>query len=265
MDQRCFPSWDISEHNGPPKATISVRNLQTSSICAKDAWGRTGTDKPILVTSTVSLHDYFQSASSVDEVDNSTIHYGILSKGILAAIDGHFTRAVNPSGDVSSLELSLLLDHIMLQLMGFELDGARVMRPVTPILMPAKVQSVYLQIMLPKSSLSGSGVSLTATTHYHRSLHTMVPRPPVPHSLVLRLHDLRISTLIGVHPYERLNKQMVIANVEIEQWDLRNDEYNELEQIVVRVCFPLPIHVSSMFLLGRCLSPSYNIHLKNKS
>jgi len=52
---------------------------------------------------------------------------------------------------------------------------------------------------------------------------------------ILKLHDIRIPTLIGVNANERLAKQMVISNVEIDGYFLYNiDLYHKLEQIVVK-------------------------------
>ena len=50
----------------------------------------------------------------------------------------------------------------------------------------------------------------------------------------LKLHGLRIPTLVGVNPNERLAKQIVSVSVEIDR--TREDRYAQLEELVVKVC-----------------------------
>jgi len=88
---------------------------------------------------------------------------------------------------------------------------------------------IELQIKLPKAALGGRGVSLRTIVFYEPQ-----SQRPTGYSLTLKLHDLSIPTLIGVNAFERLAKQIVIANVEIDRWDYRIDAFNELEQIVVK-------------------------------
>jgi dihydroneopterin aldolase len=58
----------------------------------------------------------------------------------------------------------------------------------------------------------------------------------IPYSSVLKIHDMRIPTLIGVNKNERLARQIVVVNVEIDPYVCKeHDCYNELEQIVVKV------------------------------
>ncbi|KAK3360010.1 hypothetical protein B0T25DRAFT_534512 [Lasiosphaeria hispida] len=79
------------------------------------------------------------------------------------------------------------------------------------------IPSLLLTITLPKASLLGSGVSLTATSVFGE---------PAPLSAVaLRLDSLRVPTLVGVNSNERLAKQIV--------WTSK-DFYTELETLVVQ-------------------------------
>jgi dihydroneopterin aldolase len=218
-------SWEANQRNGQPKAAIRVRNLQASSKAGKDAWGRTGILQPVLISASVSLHDHFQSASEDDEVDTSTIHYGVLSKTILEAV-----KLFNEAEFEEASNLRDLLDHILPKMAEWNVDRINIDDCSPPILDARKVRSTELKVMLPKASLSGHGVSLRAIACYDRESadHTG-------YSLALKLHDLSIPTLIGVNSNERLAKQIIIANIEIEEWDLRFDAYNELEEIVVKV------------------------------
>ena len=60
------------------------------------------------------------------------------------------------------------------------------------------------------------------------------------YSMTLKLHRLRIPTLIGVNSNERLAKQIVLSNIELDFWSMASDLYNELEEIVVKVVLFIP-------------------------
>lgn len=85
---------------------------------------------------------------------------------------------------------------------------------------------------LPKASLvGGGGVSLTATGRFDVEGGGMM----VESAFALRIHDFRLPTLIGVNSNERMAKQVVIANVEVDRLDDDADTYCELEQVLVKV------------------------------
>ncbi|CAG8955473.1 hypothetical protein HYFRA_00010340 [Hymenoscyphus fraxineus] len=224
-----LPSWELQSLVGQPPAKIHVRNLQTSMKIARDAWGRYEKEQPVLVSVAVSLRHAFESASAQDEVTNSTVHYGTLSKAVLRACQ-YFSEI--PVELVPSYEkkeataLSTLVTSIRDSLIHTEDEAAKPHpNPPRPLLTPSTVTCLEVQIMLPKALLLGSQVSLTQSTFFD----TQVARHA---SCALGLHDLRIPTLIGVNPNERLAKQIVIANISIEQWNNATDCYNELEQVV---------------------------------
>lgn len=236
-------SWEAKHRDGEPRATIRVRNLQASSTVGKDAWGRYGISKPILISAAVSFHDKFRVAVADDKLNDSTLHYGMLTKEILVST-AMFNETV-PGHPEGKAGLTAFLNQLLLFLAGRELGGLSWGEGREPVLTPMAglVKSVEFQIMLPKASLSGSGVSLTCIACYERTATPLdftaleKARTPIAHALKLKLHDLVIPTLIGVNAYERTAKQMVVANVEIDEWDLAYDSYNELEQLVVKVSF----------------------------
>jgi len=85
-----------------------------------------------------------------------------------------------------------------------------------------------LMVLLPKASLLGSGVSMTACVSGDDIKYG-------PHfTVALKLHDLQIATIIGINSNERLSKQIIIANIELERFNLELASYEELEQIVVK-------------------------------
>jgi dihydroneopterin aldolase len=216
--QKLLPTSTIHTHSTTSPAVIHVRNLQTTLPIATDAWGRKGKLQPVLISCSVYLREGFVEASERDEVTGgSTVHYGSLSKGILAGCEGFKTGA----------SLRKTVQGIRESLVGQEGNS----------LLTSKILNVLtITITLPKASLLGTGISLTQSTTYEASSPGFTGV-----SYALRLHDLKIPTLIGVNANERLAKQMVVANIEIDRWQKPEDCYVELERIVVSVC--------SLFLL----------------
>jgi dihydroneopterin aldolase len=221
-------SWEIAIAAGEPHSTIRVQNLQSVVQVGRDAWGRTGKAQPILISATISLREPFDKASTEDSVNNSsTVHYGILSKAILDAVESFSSKDPNHT-------LRALLTHILCHLTGAGLDAeessSRRVNP-SPVLEVTALKSLELKLVLPKASLIGSGVALSGTVLYAGSGNAEA------HSTSLKLCGLRIPTLIGVNPNERLAKQIVVTNIELDLWSATSDLYNELEEVVVKVCY----------------------------
>lgn len=232
-------SWDIVIAAGEPHSTIRVQNLQSVVEVGRDAWGRTGKVQPILISATVSLREPFDKASTDDSVNNSsTVHYGILSKAILDAVESFSLKEPDHT-------LRALLSHILRHLTGRGLDaGEFTSNRVNSsfVLEGAALKSLEIKLTLPKASLIGSGVVLSGTVLYAGSGNAEA------HSSSLKLCGLRIPTLIGVNPNERLAKQIVVTNIELDLWSATSDLYNELEEVVVKVCY-------SSFILRLALIP----------
>jgi len=100
---------------------------------------------------------------------------------------------------------------------------------IEPLLKNVAIRLFELEILLPKASLLGSGVSLKGSFGYE-----VGNEGPSAYSMVLRLRELRVPTLVGVNPNERLAKQMVYVGVEMQRWDWMVDEYCALEEVVVK-------------------------------
>ena len=222
-------SWAFAATSGESLATIRVRNLQTT-VEMKNAWGSRWEKQPGLISVSVSLRTPFKTAEEEDAVDASTIHYGTLSKAIL--------EAIGKSSDGNSYPPSSLkefLDYIGGHLTSFTIDGKSNANPAfindwKPILDTSMIRSLELKIMLPKASLLGTGVSLVGSCSFSK-----VDGRPENYSLALHLHSLRVPAIIGVNPNERLAKQIVVADIEVDQWTTtRDDLYPHLEEIVVK-------------------------------
>jgi dihydroneopterin aldolase len=219
--------WELAQTAGEPHSVIRVRNLQTSLKVGKDAWGGEGKLQPVLISATVSLRKPFESASTEDAVTKSTVHYGILSKAILDACT-KFSE-----GNSAVLTLRAFLTSLLVHL-------TESSPPTIPVIPKAILRSLEVKITLPKASLIGTGVSLTSALTYNAKNDGISAG-----SSVLALHELRIPTLIGVNPNERLAKQIVVANIQLDPWVSEKDVYNELEEIVVKAW---SIHIFRSFI-----------------
>lgn len=239
-------SWGLSQALGQPPAKVSVRNLQAIIRVGKDAWGREGKVQPVLISATVSLRKPFGDASVQDKVNASTIHYGTLSKAILEAAQGFHDKGGVETAQGKKSSVKALMDHIQDKLTSFTLDGRPYFgyslppsaRPddddVTTFLDRSLVSSLELEVTLPKALLnSTTGVSRIITTILGQLDKIREYEENWGMNIVLR--DLQVSTLIGVNSNEQLAKQLVIANIEIDLWLTKQDVYNELEEVVVKV------------------------------
>jgi hypothetical protein len=99
-----------------------------------------------------------------------------------------------------------------------------------PLITCSMLNSLSLEIVLPKASLLGEGVSLKGDFVYDEEHHG-----PSAYSMVMKLRELRVPAIVGVNGNERKAKQVVVCSVEMERWDRMVDAYNELEEIVVKV------------------------------
>jgi hypothetical protein len=88
-----------------------------------------------------------------------------------------------------------------------------------------------MTLKLPKASLLGGCVSLTWEELYGAG-------EPRVQASTLKIHGLRVPTLIGVNDNERKANQVVVANVEVDKLTDRHDAYCQLEETIVEVRLP---------------------------
>ncbi|KAJ0340736.1 hypothetical protein COL922a_003111 [Colletotrichum nupharicola] len=231
---RLASSWQVRAEAGEPFAVIRVRDLQGTIQAGTDAWGRENKSQPVRVSAELSMASPFDAASSSDRVSDDTVHYGLLAKAILSSLGG-INKKAQSAGKPSHIRLRDAVGQIWADLTGLSLDGQCV---------PAEEGSVgflrdrlslvrfmNLNVTMPKASLLGSAVSLSASAVFSPQGGTS---PVDVRSSCLRLHDLRVPTLIGVNDNERLARQILAADVEIEQFDVSEDVYVGIESIVVK-------------------------------
>lgn len=246
------------EQVGAPHSVISVRNLYFSGKVGKDAWGRKDIAQPVLLSAKVSLENPFSSAAKEDDVDQSTVHYGVLSKELLNS-SARYERL-----EVGFGKLGSIMDFVAFLIS--DLTGSRMFGSSRSITFSNWAHSqekreqhllgerdcglsrayrmLEVSALLPKATLLGEGVSVTMKLANLGPIHTH-PNPIL--AIVLRLHNLQVATIVGINPNERLSKQNVVANIELDGYGpcLINrgegeypfhDDYEKLEQLVTKVC-----------------------------
>lgn len=218
---------------GDSPAVVRVKNIQSTIQGPSDAWGRPNRPQPISISVTVCMNKSFASTSTSDALASDTVHYGLLSKAILATL----TRLDAQRSNNHALTLPDVLENIWIDLTGQDTFGLSVNDDKgSPFLKLAFVKSLEVSVCLPKASLQGGGVSVTGTGVFAAGKMDM-------RGMKLGIHDLRIPILIGVNSNERCAKQGVVANIEVERFDEVVDSFCLLEDVIVKVCYEV-IHVA---------------------
>lgn len=233
-------AWAAKSLAGEPVSVVRVRNLQAVTRAGVDAWGRPGKPQPMLVSAELSFRHQFSQAPAEDRLGADTVNYGTLSKAILRTLE-------NPRPDAEALGLGDVVNQIWLELTGCtvgqnppavpEETTAGSPRPLVDL---SVLRFMSVTLTLPKASLLGQGVSLTASSVFGL-------RGPGAGAFVegyattLRLIGLRVPTLVGVNANERLAKQVVVADVELDKVNPSSSVYTFIEDRVVKARL-LPQH-----------------------
>lgn len=247
----------LLQGGGEAHSIIRVQNLSTQALVGGSIWGVPSEDghrnifQPLLISSTLSLREPFTSAAQSDSINNSTVNYSTLSKEILKVIASRRPDLPH-SNEFQGLQMDWTLYELVkwmhLWLTGYSPLG---IRPTTsfvsryldggcpclteegnqaykpPLLDIKGLFELGFTLFLPKATLLSSGVSLTTSSMYFPS---NVLRS------TLKIHGIRVPTLIGVNRKERLAKQLLVVSVEVDPYICQEgDYYNELEQIIVKV------------------------------
>ena len=265
-------AWRARAEAGEPVAVVRVRDLQGQGAVpvGRDAWGRPGRPQPVLLSAEVSFARPFGAASEGDRLGAETVHYGTLSKSLLAGLElcrqGEEAKVKagveegreggGGGGEATPLLASSdVFELLWVRMTGRVVDGSRVELPPdqVPFLPdPARLRALSLTLRLPKASLLGAGgVSLTTTACFREGpggegggkggdekegKGKRTGNPLSAYSRTLRLHGLHVPTLIGVNENERKARQMVVADIEIDRYDVLGDDvYADLERTVVEV------------------------------
>jgi dihydroneopterin aldolase len=183
---------------------ITVQNLEVVANAGLDAWGRKKTQRAF-VTVTLALSKHFETAAKADALDNSTVHYGKLSKDIQAAVQAE-------KNWLSTFDFASRIEKRALETAG-----------------QTNIFSSEVNVFYPKGSLLGDGAG-HARLAIDEEDGTFI-------SPVLYLQNLRIPCIIGVNSNERLQKQSVVVNIWIEYVYHHEglDDYTKLETVIVNV------------------------------
>lgn len=259
-------SWRARADAGPPVATVRVRNLASAIPVGRDAWGRAGKVQPVLLSSEVSFAHPFSGADAgsksgeTDRLDEGTVHYGTLSKTLLGSLElwgrgggggGEAevvvatTASKKKEAKVEGPRTADVVELLWARMTGRVVDGSRVVLPLdqVPFLDAARLRSLSLTVSLPKASLLGAGVSLTTVASFRGDElkngddeDKDTNRNPLrSYARSLRIQGLHVPTLVGVNSNERKAKQMIVAEVEIDRFDVADDIHSDLEKLVVDV------------------------------
>ncbi|SPQ18214.1 e74de566-e9c7-4ebf-9317-cd7f71053182 [Thermothielavioides terrestris] len=244
---------EVSEE-GYHKSTVQIRNLATVlQRAGRDAWGRAGKAQPARLSAEVAFAAGFAAAAAGDALGaGDTVHYGVLSKAVLACVarfeaqqrqqqqqqqqqrgEGEVILAGGEGqeeglGQAREGTVRELLQALWAELTGLGLDGGEPRKEA--FLDLGKVRLLSVAVALPKASLLGEGVSLTASAVFEEGTGRMEAR-----AVALEISRLRVPTLVGVNANERLAKQFVLTTVTIDGFDGAEDAYTEIEAVVVKV------------------------------
>ncbi|KAK3676765.1 hypothetical protein LTR78_003542 [Recurvomyces mirabilis] len=188
---------------------ISIRHLQLPhGVIAPDIWSKFK-DQPVLLNIKLELKNTFTSAASLDELDESTIHYGILAKKIRAA-----------SQQDQTLSQLLTAVHDVITSMGRKESGRFIL---------ARSE---IEVEMPKASMHGEGATLLRTMTCDKLGKQQEE------TNLFSIKDVKIMTLVGVNAIERSARQPVVANMTLSTSSLQTEGMNsffELEGKVVQI------------------------------
>jgi dihydroneopterin aldolase len=194
MDNHVFnppasiPSPENTTQTPETQAVVSIRNLQLpSGVIAPNIWHETK-EQPALATVSLWLRESFTSAASQDALDDSTVHYGELSKRV---------RAIYESKDGQRSALDGM----------FQAAEHMARKPKSDRFVAKRIAA---RLTLPKASAFGEELAMSEVRLYDEK-GTMTPL-----FATFSCKDLRIPTLIGVNAYERKGRQPLVVNFAID-------------------------------------------------
>ncbi|KAK4950590.1 hypothetical protein LTR66_013917 [Elasticomyces elasticus] len=184
---------------------ISVRNLKITLQHSTDAWQRSA-KQPAHLSVSLSLREPFASAASSDTVDDSTVHYGKLSKALLRK----FSETPGSSATTGIWRAFSAIEDALLE----------------EVASKEALMNVLVELMLPKGSMFGDGVALSRYVSYGE---VKVEK------YVMQLKDVRIPTLVGVNPHERQMKQPLVVNLWLyDVAETALDKFSDLERMLIK-------------------------------
>lgn len=179
------------ETEGEPKHLdkILIKNLVLKNVTGVDSWQRLKS-QPVVIS--VWLYTDITAAGNSDHVTNS-IHYG------------HVTKAITKLAETSTFKSIEALGHAILRLCCVDF----------------KAERTAVRVEQPKALLhaAAAGVQLSRTRADFESIQengeTLGDISGLGVDDMVFVKDLRLSTIIGVNPWEREEKQVVLINLTV--------------------------------------------------
>ena len=228
MDNHVFdppasiPSPENTSETPATQAVVSVRNLQLpSGVIAPNIWHEIK-EQPALASVSLWLRESFTSAASQDALDDSTVHYGELSKRVRANYE-------NKDGQRSALNgMFQGAEHM-----------ARKPKPDGNDKFVAK--RIAARLTLPKASAFGDELAMNEVRLYDET------GMKTSGFATFSCKNLRIPTLIGVNAYERKGRQPLVVDCAVDLVGRLGGSVMEemeilfpLERDLVDVSLPIP-------------------------
>ncbi|RUS19188.1 Dihydropteroate synthase-like protein [Endogone sp. FLAS-F59071] len=196
---------------------ILVKNLVVRTIIGVDSWERI---KRQPVTINLCLYTDISGAGASDHVTKS-IHYGLLTKAVEKFAEGANFRSVEALAhaivkicikDFNAAKATVRLEkpRALLHATSAGVEITRTAEDLAYILQEEKIameSTTSAAKGVPSSSTEGSAPAAEVSTDGSRS-------GSGDHDIIF-VKDLRLSTIIGVNPWEREEKQVVILNITI--------------------------------------------------
>lgn len=173
---------------------ILIKNLVLKNVTGVDSWQRLKS-QPVVIS--VWLHTDITTAGNTDHVTNS-IHYG------------HVTKGITKLAEKSSFKSLEALAHAILRLCCVHFGA----------------EKTTVKIEQPKALLhaAASGVQFSRTRQDFQGddqiIETLGSVSQLGYEDLVFVKDLKLHTIIGVNPWEREEKQVVVINLAIYPSDL---------------------------------------------
>ncbi|KAF2756283.1 hypothetical protein EJ05DRAFT_478293 [Pseudovirgaria hyperparasitica] len=178
---------------------VIVKNLRVTANAGYDSWGREKS-QPALISITLTLDQQFASAAQTDTVDGSTVHYGKLSKRLMATV-GELSGEWRRTWDLADF----------LYEAATEVAGSS-----------QRLAACEIEICYPKASMLGEGAGARYCFLNDGAM-----------SCTVFLRNVRVPCIIGVNSHERVRKQLVVANVWVDNVSGTSGEvYSDVEKIL---------------------------------
>ncbi|KAJ1967917.1 trifunctional dihydropteroate synthetase [Dispira parvispora] len=171
---------------------IIIRNLTVRNIIGVDSWERIKR-QPIVISVTVDTPSIERAASNDTVAD--TIHYGILCKQITEFSEQSAFKSVEA---LAIGILQLCFQHPRCLRVRVKVEKPRA-------LLHAKSAGVEIMRQKDHVDTSPSDPSLAQPQHEY----------PHPHQDCIFVRDLRLSTVVGVNPWERESTQVVVLTLRL--------------------------------------------------